>query len=284
MVSLRVLKNEDVIQAIRLSRDEGWNQSLRDWTLLTGNGENVCLAALDGDKIIGTATAMVYSQQVAWIGMVLVNRDYRGRGIGNKLLSTLLKKLKPGLALKLDATPAGQPVYKKFGFKDEYLIYRMTCPSASVKSCSPEDEDSPEQVRPDSIGEIINYDGQVFGARRQQLLHYLLENDPGNAWLIRQGTEVSGLALGRKGSHSYQIGPVLASGTQEAKKLITRSLKGIEGDPVVVDILEDKKELIEWLKTLGFSSQRHFVRMYGKENPFPGLPGEQFLIAGPEFG
>jgi len=284
MVSLSALKTEDVDQAIRLSRDEGWNQSLKDWALLCGNGENVCIAARDGNTIIGTATAMVYNKQVAWIGMVLVNREYRGKGVGKNLLSTLLEELKPGLAIKLDATPAGQPVYKKFGFKEEYLIYRMTCPSASVKSLSPGDEGLAEQVRPDSMGEIVDYDGQVFGAKRQQLLNYLLENDPGNAWLIRQGTDLCGLALGRKGSHFYQIGPVHASSTQEAKELITRILKGIEGNPVGIDILEDKKELIKWLKTLGFSSQRHFVRMFGKENPFPGIPGEQFLIAGPEFG
>lgn len=284
MVNLRVLKNEDVGQAIRLSRAEGWNQTLRDWALLTANGENVCIAARDGDKLIGTATAMVYHKQVAWIGMVLVDKDYRGRGLGTKMLSTVLEKLHPDLALKLDATPAGQGIYQKFGFKDEYLICRMTCPSAPVKSLLPGEESFSEQVRPDSLVEIVDYDHQVFGTRRQQLLHYLLENDPGKAWLSRQGTAVSGLILGRKGMNFHQIGPVLASSTEEAKRLIARSLKGIEGDPVGIDILEDKKELIGWLKTLGFSSQRHFVRMYGQENPFPGIPEKQFLIAGPEFG
>jgi predicted GNAT family N-acyltransferase len=284
MVSLRVLKNKDIVQAIRLSRAERWNQTTGDWALLTGNEENVCLAALVGENIIGTATAMIYDHMVAWIGMVLVNRDFRGQGVGKNLFSTLFEKLNPDLSVKLDATPAGQPLYKEFGFKDEYLIYRMTCPSVSVKSISPERKSYLEQVGPNNIGEIVDYDRQVFGATRRQLIHYLVENDPENAWMTRQGTNISGLALGRNGTYFHQIGPVLASSTQEAISLITKSLKGLEGNPVVVDILEDKKELIDWLKTLGFSSQRYFVRMYRTMNPFPGIPGNQYLIAGPEFG
>ena len=30
--------------------------------------------------------------------------------------------------------------------------------------------------------------------------------------------------------------------------------------------------------------QRHFVRMYKKENSFPGIVDKQYLICGPEFG
>jgi len=284
MVNLRILQNEDLFQAIRLSRAEGWNQTLKDWGLLTGTGGNVCLAALDGECIIGTATAMVYGNRVAWIGMVIVDREYRGRGIGKELFSTLLDNLHPDLSLKLDATPAGEPVYQKFGFKAEYLIYRMTCHSVPAKLLSDENDGSLEPVVPDQLDMLVDVDSQVFGADRQPLLSHLLENDPGNAWVIRQGEEITGLVLGRKGNRFYQIGPLVASSTLEAKMLMTKFLKGTEGQPVVVDIPKDKKELIQWLLTLGFSSQRHFVRMFQKENPYPGSPGRQFLIAGPEFG
>jgi GNAT superfamily N-acetyltransferase len=284
MVHVRRLTGEDTGQAIGLSHAERWNQTLKDWELLTGHMENVCLAAVDGERIIGTATAMVYENRVAWIGMVLVDRACRGRGLSRLLLDTLFEKLEPGLSLKLDATPAGQPVYEKYGFRDEYLVYRMTRPPLSLKSSPFDNDPLPERITPGNLSEAIGFDSKVFGAGRQVLVDYLLDNDPGSAWLIRQEGIVSGLALGRKGARFHQVGPVMASCTEDARRLITWSLKGMEGDPVVMDVLEDKKGLMEWLKTLGFSPQRHFVRMFRYENPYPGKPENHYLIAGPEFG
>ena len=284
MVSLSNLTSDDIGEAIRLSHAESWNQTLMDWGLLAGTKENVCLAAHEGDKIIGTATAMVYDSKVAWIGMVLVDREHRGKGLSRQLLSALFEKLNPGLSLKLDATPAGQPVYAKVGFKDEYVIHRMTCPSVSIELPSPGGESNPEQVGANNISEVVDCDSQCFGANRQQLIEYLYENDPGSAWLIRKGRKISGFALGRKGTRFHQIGPVQAASTEDAKRLIRSSLISIGRDPVVVDVMEDKKELMDWLVALGFSTQRHFVRMYKKANPFPGQPERHYLIAGPEFG
>jgi len=42
--------------------------------------------------------------------------------------------------------------------------------------------------------------------------------------------------------------------------------------------------LLEWLSSIGFIEQRHFIRMYKKENTLPGKTSNQYLICGPEFG
>ena len=53
--------------------------------------------------------------------------------------------------------------------------------------------------------------------------------------------------------------------------------------PVGLDVPEDREDLIKWLESVGFVKQRHFVRMYLNDNPFPGTRN-QYLISGPEFG
>ncbi len=282
-VFLKELTTRDTGQAIRLSDAERWNQTRKDWDLLIQNPQNVCLAAEADGKIIGTATAINYDNEVIWIGMVLVNRKYRGKGVSKMLLSGLFDALGSCRSIKLDATPAGQPVYQKFGFHSEYVIQRMTISSVSAKTLSFDDEFL-ECVQSNNISEIIEYDRQVFGAYRKQLIEFLIESDPENAWMVKREGKIHGIALGRKGSRFQQIGPVLASSTEDAQKLIAKFLSGLEGQSVVVDILDDKKELMNWLIILGFSQQRHFVRMYQNENPFPGMPENQFLICGPEFG
>ena len=69
----------DIGGAMRLSTEQGWNQTKMDWKLLIENPQNVCLLAASGKKIIGTTTAINYSNNVAWIGMVLVDKEYRGK-------------------------------------------------------------------------------------------------------------------------------------------------------------------------------------------------------------
>jgi GNAT superfamily N-acetyltransferase len=112
---LRSLLLQDINQAIRLSNAEKWNQTEQDWALLIRDPGNIALAALDGDKIIGTSTAIIYANDVAWIGMVLVDKDYRGRGVSKMLLTAIFEQLKSCRSVKLDATPAGQAVYKNNG-------------------------------------------------------------------------------------------------------------------------------------------------------------------------
>lgn len=284
MAELKILEPDDIGQALRLSKAEGWNQTEKDWQLLIQNNENVCLAAETGGKIAGTATAINYEDNLAWIGMVLVDREHRGQGLSKRLLSALFEQLKSCCSIKLDATPAGQPVYRKFGFEEEYLIHRMTSDSVSIESLSDENTSFAESVHLNSIPEIVDLDKQVFGANRKQLIEFLVENYTDNAWMIKRNGKITGFALGREGIRFFQVGPVLASITADAKSLIVKSLSQLEGQQVVIDILEDKVELKDWLETLGFVKQRHFIRMYRGKNPYPGIPGNHYLIAGLEFG
>jgi GNAT superfamily N-acetyltransferase len=281
---VRPMQLSDIEMGMRLSRAEGWNQTEKDWKLLLENTENVCMAAEWDNKVIGTTTAINYSNDVAWIGMVLVDKDYRGRGISKLLLTNVFEKLDSCKSIKLDATPAGQQVYKKLDFADEYLVARMT--NTSVKNLSSADDNDIiiEQVQLKDIPEIIALDELVFGANRTRLIEYLVKEYPNKAWMLKRNNSIAGFALGREGNKYHQIGPVMASNTSDAIMLITKSLEKLTNQSVVVDMLCDKENLFNWLESIGFIKQRHFIRMYKKENPFPGVIDKQFLISGPEFG
>ena len=273
----------DVEGAIKLSDAAGWNQTEKDWKLLIENVENVCLLAESGDKVIGTTTAINYSNEVAWIGMVLVDKEYQGQGISKSLLTNIFKKSGHFKSIKLDATPEGQPVYKKLGFIDEYGIVRLT--NTSMKNLIPVVDDIlPEPVQLHHIQEIVELDEFIFGANRKQLITSLVNEYPGKAWLLKRNNHITGFALGREGNKYHQVGPVVASTTIEAKILITQALNNLSDQPVVVDVLADKDDLLDWLYSNGFIKQRHFTRMYKKENLLPEITSKQYLIAGPEFG
>src|SRR6266498_3420453 len=102
---IRPMQLSDMVYAMKLSNAEGWNQIEKDWKLLIESPQNVCMLAECNKKIIGTTTAMNYSNQMAWIGMVLVAKEYRGQGVSKSLLTNILEKLESVKSIKLDATP-----------------------------------------------------------------------------------------------------------------------------------------------------------------------------------
>jgi GNAT superfamily N-acetyltransferase len=280
---IRHIQLSDISGGIRLSTAEGWNQTESDWKLLIENPENICLLAESGKKIIGTTTAINYLNKVAWIGMVLVDKEYRGQGVSKSLLENIFKKLQYCKSIKLDATPAGQPVYQKFGFKNEYFIARMVNPS--IKNFPADEYDIiPEPIELKHIPEIVAFDEFIFGANRSQLIELLINQYPGKGWLLKRDNKIAGFVLGRDGNKYHQIGPLVALLTIDAKILISKALESLSNQAIVVDVLYDKEDLINWLNSVGFIKQRHFVRMYKDKNHFPGEIGKHYLICGPEFG
>jgi GNAT superfamily N-acetyltransferase len=280
---VRSMQPGDIVYAMKLSNAEGWNQTEDDWKLLIESPQNVCLVAEYNKKIIGTTTAMNYANQIAWIGMVLVAKESRGQGVSKLLLTNILKKLESFESIKLDATPAGKQVYQKFDFKDEYLITRVV--TGSMTNLSFEDDTTlAESIRLKDIEEIVALDEHVFGTNRRQLIESLINRYPHKAWLLKRNNSIAGFALGRDGNKYHQVGPVCGSTINDVKMLIRRALKELIYQPVVIDVLSEKEDLISWLHSIGFTMQRHFVRMYKKENLFPGIVNKQYLICGPEFG
>ena len=281
---IREMHPGDIAGAMKLSTAEGWNQTENDWNFLIENSKNICVIAEHSDKIIGTTTAMNYSGNAAWIGMVLVDKEFRGQGVSTSLLTEVLKKLTSFKSVKLDATPAGRNVYKKFGFRDEFEIVRMTNLSMENISVKNDEKIFPEHIELKHLNEIIDFDKNIFGVKRSSLIKYLLSQYPQKAWMIKRNNLITGIALGRAGNKYHHIGPVFAADIIDAKNLINSVLNELKNKSVVVDVISEKNDLIGWLKLNGFSTQRKFVRMYKEQNLFPGNVSNQYLICGPEFG
>lgn len=277
------MKLSDIGEAMKLSAAEGWNQTEPDWRFLIETNGNVSLLAKAGNKVIATTTATNYTNNVAWIGMVLVNQRYRKLGVAKSLLAATFEKLRSVTSIKLDATPAGQQVYEKLGFRDEYLVARMT--TQSMKNVTKvEGADLVKPVQTKDIAAITALDATSFGAKRNRLIEYLITSYPHKAWLLKRDGNLAGFALGRDGNRYHHIGPVAAASNTDAQILISTASSHLYNQPVVADVLVDRPEMFDWLTQVGFTQQRYFIRMYKGANLFRGDIKNHFLICGPEFG
>jgi GNAT superfamily N-acetyltransferase len=281
--TIRLMRPDDLDQAFVLSRSEGWNQTLRDWSLLLHCPESVCIVAEKDKMVVGTATAMNYENRIAWIGMVLVDKSLRGQGAGKLLLNNILGRLEDVESVKLDATPAGEPLYRKLGFIGEHQIIRMTCEAMIYPSEKVPVQDI-DNIREENFSEILKLDRAIFGADRSYLLKNLLDNLPDKAFYLKKGNNPEGFILGRDGTRFHYIGPVCALSQISARHLMLRTLKSLNNQPVAIDVLEAKEDFVIWLESIGFVKQRQFLRMYLNRNPYPGMIDTQYLISGPEYG
>ncbi|MEO6906388.1 MAG: GNAT family N-acetyltransferase, partial [Abditibacteriaceae bacterium] len=281
-IAVRNLTMDDLDAAMRLKTLAGWNQTEDDWRFILKNHNTDYFAAVHNGKVVGTAGAIRFGDTLAWIGMVLVDPEFRRMGIARKLLQEVLDNLQECSSVKLDATALGLELYEQNGFVREYSLQRLIHPHLPIIDPLPDGEVFP--MNDEKFSEALVLDRQIFGADRSMLLRFLWGNSPDAAYCVRNQNGVSGFCFGRSGTNFYQIGPVAAENFDDARVLISHAMHPLAGQAVGLDVPESQSELIEWLQKLGFVTQRSFVRMARGEQSALGVPEAQFAITGPEFG
>src|SRR5437868_1321191 len=93
-LEIRLLTEGDIGAGMRLKELAGWNQTESDWRRLLKLDRQGCFAACIDHRVVGTATSTAYGPDLAWIGMVLVDPDYRRRGIATQLMQATLDSLR----------------------------------------------------------------------------------------------------------------------------------------------------------------------------------------------
>lgn len=230
-------------------------------------------AEIDG-IVVGTVAVIRYRPGFAWLSMMLVDPAYRRRGVGAQLLAAALDGLADEPCIRLDATSAGEPLYRRFGFVAEYPLTRAAGVSAAPAA--------PQGVRPIAPADLAGVparDREVFGSDRSALLRSFYERAPQLAAIAADGS----YCFGRPGHLYSQIGPVVAESADAAQRLVAHCLARHSG-AVAIDVPHHSPEWIAWLERAGFVMERPFLRMRRGENASPDEPARQFAIAGPEFG
>lgn len=276
---LRAMTAGDIPTGMRLKDMAGWNQTQRDWERFLRASPHGCFVAEREGRVVGTAATIAYEGRFAWIGMVLVDPAARGRGIGTKLLEKTIEYLDGcGIpSLRLDATPQGKPIYQKLGFVSEFEIERWQL----KRSPAP---DAGAEASALQLEEILELDHDIFGADRGELLRSVALEAPAFALQVRSHGKLAGYAFGRTGSVADHLGPWVAQDEGSARLVLDEFLRRSRQERVFVDGMRPNPWAITLLRGRGFEYARPLTRMYRGRNDFPGRPGLQCAILGPEFG
>lgn len=273
-VLIRLLRPEDIPQAMRLKEAAGWNQTEEDWLNLIELEPEGCFALETDGRLVSTTTVTRYGQDLAWIGMVLTDPEYRGRGFARRLMEHALAWLREKQVrwIKLDATDMGRPLYQRLGFEDEAIVERWAAPPRAPLA-------APAGTFPFELDASL--DREAFGADRRAVLERLARWEavslPGCAY-----------AMGRPGSKAFYFGPCVSRSPEAARRLLECFLARHAGETVFWDLLPANRAAVELARAYGFEPRRRLVRMVlrgAADGPPPAHNDELvYGIAGFEFG
>jgi hypothetical protein len=268
------LVGRDIAGCMALSTEAGWNQLPDDWTLFIDRGTVFGLMDPDG-RPVASGAILPYGDAFAWISMVLVTAARRRARIGTRILKMCCTELTQcHLVAVLDATPAGEQVYRPLGFEPLFKLTRWQGVGGGRGGI-------PAGIRPMREGDlaaIAEVDAAAFGARRSFLLNSFFRRAP--ALVTESG---DGFALARPGRLATQIGPIVAADEDTAVALLGAALDAVNG-PVFLDLCDRWSRLARNLERRSFTVQRPFLRMALRHRVPFGDATRTFVVAGPEFG
>ena len=281
MIAIRTMNANDAALGLTLCRFAGWNQLEADWLrLLSVNPGSAFVAERDG-VACGTGSVTCYGSELAWIGMILVHPDHRGRGVATALIRHSLNYLRSvGVrCIRLDATDQGRHVYSKLAFEDERPICRYRGPKETGANA----HDLPA-IAEDEWPDVARLDSEAFGADRIFLLRLLARD--GVSARVRTAEGLRGYGFARRGFSAGFLGPIVADGLAVARALVSALLAKLDDDKgdVYWDVLPDNRAAKELAESFGFRVERRLTRMRCGAESHPGRLDWVYGTAGFETG
>jgi len=291
---LRPLREGDIPGGQRLQKIAGWNQTQADWELFLRLRPEGCFVVAEGSAILGTVASVSYDDAVAWVSLLLVDPDWRGQGIGRRLLQAALASLPESMTVKLDATEAGEPLYRSLGFTVEEDWYRAVRPAAFAPP--PRTTTTPTTTlaavltlaelasQKNLLEQVIESDAKWNGFSRGALLRTWSAARPERTYALPTAAGPAGYLFTRPGDLWEHWGPLGARTLTDALRLLDAAADDSVGTAVVLDAREHGPAFHAALTMRGFEIQRRLRRMSrGPARPIP--PGNLiWAVAGPEWG
>jgi ribosomal protein S18 acetylase RimI-like enzyme len=230
-IACRRMDERDLPAAHALSQALRWPYRLEDWQFLLRLGTGF-VAEEDG-AVIGTGLCWKQGPRHGTLGAVIVSPHHQGQGIGRQLMDRVLQELGERCTL-LNATVAGQSLYRSLGFKPIGTIHQH---QGTLLAAPPVALADGERIRPvtaHDTARLVSLSNRATGMARDEVLQQLAGMAQGAA-LERRG-ELIGFSMLRRFGLGQAIGPVVAPDNERTAALVTHWTAACAGAFVRVDV------------------------------------------------
>jgi GNAT superfamily N-acetyltransferase len=226
-VNFRGFAPEDAGFIRSLVADQGWNAGLHDVETFTRADPDAWVVAEIDERPVGIVLATRWNESHGWIGLYLVQEQFRARGIGLELFRTALERLAPR-SVGLDGDPRQQSNYRRSGFIDVHGNTRWRGRARMWRARS--DAADIEDARAVAIGSLVDLDARAVGAARPRLIRaWIAQPEARHVALSRDGRLV-GMATARPARSGWKIGPLYAPDASAAAALLGAATRDLDPD------------------------------------------------------
>ncbi|PXW19240.1 GNAT family N-acetyltransferase [Pantoea sp. JKS000250] len=245
-LTIRAMTPDDIETCFTLTQVLKWPHRREDWQLALQLGEGTVIE--EQGKLIGSAVLWRWGDHAATVGLVIIDNQQQGRGLGKQLMLAQLEKV-PDVNVRLHATEMGKGLYEKLGFvscgeiRQHQTRAVTTLPEVVIPAGL--------KLRPATAGDhdtLVTRDQQAHGMHRPALIEHLLR-DCQTVILEDAQQQIQGFASLRRFGHGWAIGPVIAADFPMAQALVASLMQSLQGEFLRIDT-DAALPMAAWLESL----------------------------------
>ena len=245
-MQIQSIINSD-IEEIKKFQPEDWSDIIPIFKYYIQNPFCNPIKFILDNKIVGIGSSIKFKNS-AWLAHIIVDQEFRGQGIGYKIVNHLINKLYDDKiqTISLIATKIGEPLYYKVGFKDvnEYSVLKN---DTILKSFNKASNIIPFEGK--YLTSILALDKKISGEDRNNLLKNHIQN---SLLYLNENNDLTGYYL-----PSLEEGTILANDVKSGIELL--KVKILTNNKITIPI--ECNEAILFLKENKFIEIKKIKRM-----------------------
>ena len=221
VLELVELDQDDILGLIELSASVGWDYDEYEIRTVMLSGKIFGHRDATG-KIVSSAAIIPYDTNLASIGMVIVNKEYRGLGLGKKATLKCIDSVSKDTSIMLISTEDGKPLYENLGFITVDLVHKFLSDSYIHTKMFNNRDITIEKYSEIDFNAIVELDSGAFGDKRRRFLLNRIKQSKQCLVVKNQKGKIIGFGLSILGPINLILGPIVAPDTQTAVMIIDR--------------------------------------------------------------
>lgn len=259
-ITIKKLDEQTIHYAMERAQHEGWNPGLNDGKAFLSADPEGFFGVFDGDKPVGTISAVAYDEHYGFIGLYIVDEEYRKTNAGLILAQAALGHL-GRRNVGLDGVLERVENYARLGYKFAYRNKRYRGKGGGMR---PSGLVEAKMVPFDMLAE---FDAGHFPAPREAFLREWINMPESKTYVKFKDGEIRAYGTVRRCHSGFKIGPLFALSPSAAEKVFQGLVSNIPGSEYYFDCPETNMNAMEMAKEYKMELVFETARMYSHGEP-----------------